>query len=143
MTSANPSSTTALDPGTTSWQPETIAERQSAISDFLDGQFTIPVVREAAERTLRLLDLPSGGAVLDVGCGTGIIVTVLIETAILVQSGLDLPPVGDHLVSSRILTRARADAATTWITEAEASGRFFAAGPYVTVAGRVPARTTA
>jgi ubiquinone/menaquinone biosynthesis C-methylase UbiE len=65
------------DPGSATWQPDAIAARQSTVSAFLDRQFSFPVVREAAERTLGLLELKPGAAVLDVGCGNGAFLTLL------------------------------------------------------------------
>lgn len=65
------------DPGTSTWQPEAIALRQAEISGFLDSQFSFPTVREAAERTLELLDLSEGDSVLDVGCGNGAFLSLL------------------------------------------------------------------
>lgn len=66
-----------VDFGTATWQPDAIARRQAEISGFLDSQFSFPVVREAAERTLALLDLGPGQSVLDVGCGNGAFLALL------------------------------------------------------------------
>ena len=66
-----------VDLGTATWQPDAITRRQAEISGFLDSQFSLPIVRQAAERTLALLDLGPGQSVLDVGCGNGSFLALL------------------------------------------------------------------
>ncbi len=64
-------------PGTATWRPDAIASQRAAVSRFLDQQFTIPAVREAAERTLEVLALGPGHSALDVGCGNGAFLALL------------------------------------------------------------------
>jgi ubiquinone/menaquinone biosynthesis C-methylase UbiE len=68
---------TATRVGSADWQPETVAQRHDAVSAYLDTVFALPALRLVAARTLELLALEPGAAVLEVGCGTGVFLPLL------------------------------------------------------------------
>jgi ubiquinone/menaquinone biosynthesis C-methylase UbiE len=58
-------------------EPETEVEESTAA--WLEEQAAMPFIREVARRTFELMEIQAGDAVLDVGCGTGVLLPALAE----------------------------------------------------------------
>jgi ubiquinone/menaquinone biosynthesis C-methylase UbiE len=58
-------------------EPETEVEESTAA--WLEEQAEMPFIREVARRTFELMEIQAGDAVLDVGCGTGVLLPALAE----------------------------------------------------------------
>lgn len=63
--------------GSADWQPETVAQQHDAISAYLNDVFASPALHRITARTMALLALAPGEAVLEVGCGTGVFLPLL------------------------------------------------------------------
>jgi ubiquinone/menaquinone biosynthesis C-methylase UbiE len=57
--------------------PETEVEESTAA--WLETQADLPFIREVARRSFELMSLGPGDSVLDVGCGTGVLLPALVE----------------------------------------------------------------
>src|SRR5437763_8436102 len=70
--------TTGYPPASSdAWRADTSAGEHAVLSDYLQSVFASPFLQEVAERTLSLLRLQAGQAVLEVGCGTGVFLPLL------------------------------------------------------------------
>jgi len=54
-----------------------VARQHDAVSAYLDDVFALPALRLVAARTMELLALAPGAAVLELGCGTGVFLPLL------------------------------------------------------------------
>ena len=59
------------------WQPEVVARQHGEMSAYLDAIVATPLLRAVAARTMDLLALAPGSAVLEVGCGPGVFLPLL------------------------------------------------------------------
>ncbi|MFN8511773.1 MAG: methyltransferase domain-containing protein [Chloroflexia bacterium] len=71
-----PSSHSSFSGGSASWQPDDTVEHQAARSAYLERIYRTPLLQEILARTLDVLALASGQSVLEVGCGSGLILPV-------------------------------------------------------------------
>ena len=112
------------------WDSSLSAEESEHLAGLLEAQTLDPFLRTVARRSLELLRIGPGARVLDVGCGTGVLLPALAE---LVGStgkvvGLDYSP--DLLVKARDRVRDAGYEAVVELVEGDAGHLDFETGSF-------------
>ncbi len=112
------------------WDSSMSAEESAHLADLLEAQTQDPFLRIVARRSLELLRIGPGARVLDVGCGTGVLLPALAE---LVGSagkvvGLDHSP--DLLVKARDRVRQAGCEAVVELVEGDVGHLDFETGAF-------------
>jgi SAM-dependent methyltransferase len=112
------------------WDSSLSAEESEHLAGLLEAQTLDPFLRAVARRSLELLRIGPGARVIDVGCGTGVLLPALAE---LVGStgkvvGLDYSP--DLLVKARDRVRDAGCEAVVELVEGDAGHLEFETGSF-------------
>ena len=59
--------------GSADWQPNAVESGHNSLREYLETVFETSAIRVMLERTIELLQLRHGQSILEVGCGTGVI----------------------------------------------------------------------
>ncbi len=73
---SRPQSHSSFTGGSAAWQPDDTVEHQAARSAYLERIYRTAFLQEILARTLEVLALAPGQSVLEVGCGSGLILPV-------------------------------------------------------------------
>jgi ubiquinone/menaquinone biosynthesis C-methylase UbiE len=65
--------------GSTDWQPDAVESSHNSLREYLETVFETPAIRVMLEKTIELLHLRPGQSILEVGCGTGVILPRWVE----------------------------------------------------------------
>ena len=88
--------------GSNNWKSDLSDSEQARLSELLESLASDPFLRRVAQRSMELMTIEAGNDLLDVGCGTGVLLPVLAELATVSGTVTGIDHAADLIEAARV-----------------------------------------